>query len=173
MRWDPQLGGQTMESRLVEHFADEFNKQLGTGFDVRKSPKAMAKLKKQVKRTKEILSANTMAPISVESLYDDRDFRYVKLEGHYSFFSYCDMGLSVIFVPMSSKKISYSPKYVLGIRNFYGETTTGFWSKGHSRVILVPRALSLIRHTPYQHLISLCCRNARVICSDARMEKMT
>lgn len=77
MRWDPQLGGQTMESRLVEHFADEFNKQLGSGFDVRKSPKAMAKLKKQVKRTKEILSANTMAPISVESLYDDRDFRYV------------------------------------------------------------------------------------------------
>ncbi|KAF7123948.1 hypothetical protein RHSIM_Rhsim12G0014100 [Rhododendron simsii] len=75
VRWDPQLGGQTMESRLVEHFADEFNKQLGTGFDVRKSPKAMAKLKKQVKRTKEILSANTMAPISVESLYDDRDFR--------------------------------------------------------------------------------------------------
>lgn len=75
VRWDPQLGGQTMESRLVEHFADEFNKQLGSGFDVRKSPKAMAKLKKQVKRTKEILSANTMAPISVESLYDDRDFR--------------------------------------------------------------------------------------------------
>nr|QBS00792.1 HSP70 [Agave sisalana] len=35
----------------------------------------MAKLKKQVKRTKEILSANTVAPISVESLYDDIDFR--------------------------------------------------------------------------------------------------
>lgn len=65
-----------MEMRLVEHFADEFNKQLGNGVDVRKFPKAMAKLKKQVKRTKEILSANTAAPISVESLHDDRDFRY-------------------------------------------------------------------------------------------------
>lgn len=64
-----------MESSLVEYFADEFNKQLGKGVDVRKSPKAMAKLKKQVKRTKEILSANTVAPISVESLYDDIDFR--------------------------------------------------------------------------------------------------
>ncbi|KAJ6870208.1 heat shock 70 kDa protein 17-like [Populus alba x Populus x berolinensis] len=74
-RWDPELGGQTMESRLVEYFADEFNKQVGNGVDVRKFPKAMAKLKKQVKRTKEILSANTVAPISVESLYDDRDFR--------------------------------------------------------------------------------------------------
>ncbi|KAL9398108.1 hypothetical protein Peur_007069 [Populus x canadensis] len=75
VRWDPELGGRSMESRLVEFFADEFNKQVGSGIDVRKSPKAMAKLKKQVKRTKEILSANTMAPISVESLYDDQDFR--------------------------------------------------------------------------------------------------
>lgn len=74
-RWDAELGGEQFELRLVEYFADEFNKQLGTGFDVRKSPKAMAKLKKQVKRTKEILSANTAAPISVESIYDDRDFR--------------------------------------------------------------------------------------------------
>lgn len=75
VRWDSELGGQNMELRLVEYFADEFNKQVGNGVDVRKSAKAMAKLKKQVKRTKEILSANTMAPISVESLYDDRDFR--------------------------------------------------------------------------------------------------
>ncbi|GMI70105.1 heat shock protein 70 [Hibiscus trionum] len=75
VRWDSELGGQNMELRLVEYFADEFNKQVGNGADVRKYPKAMAKLKKQVKRTKEILSANTAAPISVESLYDDRDFR--------------------------------------------------------------------------------------------------
>ncbi|MBA0811416.1 hypothetical protein Gohar_003315 [Gossypium harknessii] len=75
VRWDSELGGQNLELRLVEYFADEFNKQVGNGVDVRKHPKAMAKLKKQVKRTKEILSANTAAPISVESLYDDRDFR--------------------------------------------------------------------------------------------------
>ncbi|XP_071701941.1 heat shock 70 kDa protein 17-like [Rutidosis leptorrhynchoides] len=75
VRWDPELGGQNMELRLVEYFADEFNKQIGNGVDVRQFPKAMAKLKKQVKRTKEILSANTAAPISVESLLDDRDFR--------------------------------------------------------------------------------------------------
>uniref|UniRef100_A0A1J3JQR3 Heat shock 70 kDa protein 17 n=1 Tax=Noccaea caerulescens TaxID=107243 RepID=A0A1J3JQR3_NOCCA len=75
VRWDSELGGQSMEMRLVEYFADEFNKQLGGGVDVRKFPKAMAKLKKQVKRTKEILSANTAAPISVESLHVDRDFR--------------------------------------------------------------------------------------------------
>lgn len=79
VKWDPELGGQNLELRLVEHFADEFNKQVGNGVDVRKSPKAMAKLKKQVKRTKEILSANSAAPFSVESLLDDRDFRYTPL----------------------------------------------------------------------------------------------
>ncbi|KAK3158891.1 hypothetical protein QOZ80_2AG0143020 [Eleusine coracana subsp. coracana] len=75
VRWNPKLGGLEMEMRLVNYFADQFNKQLGDGVDIRQSPKAMAKLKKQVKRTKEILSANTAAPISVESLYDDVDFR--------------------------------------------------------------------------------------------------
>ncbi|XP_073060789.1 heat shock 70 kDa protein 17-like [Primulina eburnea] len=75
VKWDEKLGGQHMELRLVEYLADEFNKQLGNGVDIRNSPKAMAKLKKQVKRTKEILSANLMAPLSVESLYDDLDFR--------------------------------------------------------------------------------------------------
>ncbi|KAL2515821.1 Heat shock 70 kDa protein 17 [Forsythia ovata] len=68
VRWDAELGGQNMELRLVEYFADEFNKQLGSGVDIRNNAKAMAKLKKQVKRTKEILCANKMAPISVESL---------------------------------------------------------------------------------------------------------
>lgn len=89
-----------MELRLVEYFADEFNKQVGNGIDVRKSPKSMAKLKKQVKRTKEILSANTMAPISIESIYDDRDFKYVKLRALLLFnavlhtqLSYCSNGV--------------------------------------------------------------------------------
>ncbi|WVZ07493.1 hypothetical protein V8G54_020839 [Vigna mungo] len=75
VRWNAELGGLHMELRLVEYFADQFNAQVGGGIDVRKFPKAMAKLKKQVKRTKEILSANTAAPISVESLHDDVDFR--------------------------------------------------------------------------------------------------
>ena len=81
--WDADLGGQALESRLVEHFADEFNRQINEaaqspaqqGVDVRQSSKAMAKLRKAVKRTKEILSANTEAPIAVESLLHDVDFR--------------------------------------------------------------------------------------------------
>jgi hypoxia up-regulated 1 len=77
VRWNSELGGVEMEMRLVNYFADQFNKQLGNVVDIRQSPKAMAKLKKQVKRTKEVLSANTAAPISVESLYNDVDFRCI------------------------------------------------------------------------------------------------
>lgn len=36
---------------------------------------AVAKLKRQVKRTKEVLSANSFAPISVEELMNGIDFR--------------------------------------------------------------------------------------------------
>ena len=36
---------------------------------------AVAKLRRQVKRTKEVLSANTFAPISVEELQEGHDFR--------------------------------------------------------------------------------------------------
>ena len=36
---------------------------------------AIAKLRRQVKRTKEVLSANTFAPISVEELQEGHDFR--------------------------------------------------------------------------------------------------
>eukprot|EP00249_Psilotum_nudum_P022820 c28651_g1_i2 orf=645-3266(-) len=75
VRWDASLGGQTLEMKLVEYFADEFNKQVGGGLNIRQHPKSLAKLKKQVKRTKEILSANTEAPLSVEALYGDLDFR--------------------------------------------------------------------------------------------------
>ncbi|KAG0495581.1 hypothetical protein HPP92_000272 [Vanilla planifolia] len=34
VRWKADLGGQDMELRLVEHFSDEINKQLGSGFDM-------------------------------------------------------------------------------------------------------------------------------------------
>lgn len=75
--WDASLGGHTMDSRLLEYFVDVFNQEIGSGVDIRDSPKALAKLKKQVKRTKEVLSANTEAMLSVEGLYDNRDFRFI------------------------------------------------------------------------------------------------
>ncbi|GAB4822077.1 hypothetical protein N2152v2_009123 [Parachlorella kessleri] len=74
--WVESLGGDNLEVVLMEYFADLFNQQkLKGGRDVRSSPKAMARLRNQVKRTKQILSANSEAPISVEELFEDHDFR--------------------------------------------------------------------------------------------------
>ena len=43
--------------------------------DIRLNAKAMAKLRRQVRRTKEVLSANTQAIVSVEDLFDGRDYQ--------------------------------------------------------------------------------------------------
>jgi len=44
VRWDHELGGQSLELRLLEHFAAEFNGKMGkASFDVRKIPESMAK----------------------------------------------------------------------------------------------------------------------------------
>lgn len=60
----------------LRHFASEFaDKHKGKLDDVLSNVKAMAKMMKQVRRTKEILSANTQAPFSVEEFYDGIDFQ--------------------------------------------------------------------------------------------------
>ena len=44
--WDESLGAERLDLILLNHFADEFQKK--HGFDIRTSPKAIAKLKRQV-----------------------------------------------------------------------------------------------------------------------------
>ena len=44
--WDDSLGADRLDLILLNHFADEFREK--HGFDIRTSPKAIAKLKRQV-----------------------------------------------------------------------------------------------------------------------------
>lgn len=74
VKWDSDTGAEDLEVVLMNHFADEFE-ALHPGTNIRGSPRAMAKLKRECKRTKEILSANSDAPLNVESLHNDLDFR--------------------------------------------------------------------------------------------------
>ena len=66
--WDATLGGSAFDARLVDHMADEFNeiwnKKRGTeGKDIRTvSPRAMAKLRIQANKVKQVLSANNDIP---------------------------------------------------------------------------------------------------------------
>ena len=88
LRYIDGIGGATLDMVLVEHFIKEFKEKHGK--DISNVPRAVAKLKKACKKTKEILSANNDAPVSVEGLHDDIDFRssikrnaFVKLAGDF------------------------------------------------------------------------------------------
>ena len=78
--WDSTLGGSAFDSRLVDHMADGFNeawnKKRGDGEtkDVRVNARAMAKLRVQATKIKQVLSANNDMPVYIDALYDDTPY---------------------------------------------------------------------------------------------------
>ncbi|EFJ52505.1 heat shock protein Hsp70G [Volvox carteri f. nagariensis] len=73
--WDASLGANLLDMALAKHFAAQFAEKSKLDVDVMALPKAMAKMRRQVRRTKEMLSANSAAPCTVEELHDGRDFQ--------------------------------------------------------------------------------------------------
>ncbi|KAF8515677.1 HSP70-domain-containing protein [Hysterangium stoloniferum] len=69
--YDRHLGGRDIDYALVQHFAKEFKTKYK--IDVMGNAKATFRLATQVERLKKILSANTEAPLSVESIMNDVD----------------------------------------------------------------------------------------------------
>ncbi|KAM6501560.1 Heat shock protein 70 family [Amanita muscaria] len=65
------LGGRDIDYALLTHFATEFKTKYG--IDVMSSPKAVFRLGAGCEKLKKILSANTDAPLSVESIMNDID----------------------------------------------------------------------------------------------------
>ncbi|XP_068772695.1 hypoxia up-regulated protein 1 [Struthio camelus] len=72
--FDRTLGGLEMELRLRDYLAKLFNAQHPSK-DVRKNPRAMAKLLKEANRLKTVLSANADHVAQIEGLLDDIDFK--------------------------------------------------------------------------------------------------
>mmetsp|Transcript_11585 Transcript_11585/g.20926 ORF Transcript_11585/g.20926 Transcript_11585/m.20926 type:complete len:932 (+) Transcript_11585:194-2989(+) len=77
--WDATLGGASFDARLVDFMAEEFNgiwneKRGTTDKDVRKFPRAMAKLMIQANKVKHVLSANSDIPVFVDALQDDVNY---------------------------------------------------------------------------------------------------
>ncbi|KAI0033499.1 actin-like ATPase domain-containing protein [Vararia minispora EC-137] len=68
------IGGTELTRRLRDILIGDFMKKNG-GVDVRQDKKAMARLWKEADRVKGILSANTEATATIESLIDDIDFK--------------------------------------------------------------------------------------------------
>lgn len=73
VKWDETVGGDTLDMLLVDRFVKEFEEKHSA--DLSKTPRSVGKMRKNVRKTKEILSANKEAPFSVESLHDDIDLR--------------------------------------------------------------------------------------------------
>ena len=69
---DPHLGGEDIDTVLVEHFAKEFQRKHGV--DIRDNAKALKRLKVQAERAKRTLSSTTTATVECDSLYNGIDF---------------------------------------------------------------------------------------------------
>lgn len=69
--YDRHFGGRDFDYALVQHFAKEF--QTKYKIDVMSSPKAIFRLTTGCERLKKVLSANSEAPLNVESIMNDVD----------------------------------------------------------------------------------------------------
>ncbi|KAM9886817.1 hypothetical protein OXX69_013591, partial [Metschnikowia pulcherrima] len=65
------FGGRDFDHAIANHFAEEFKAKYK--IDVKSNPKAFYRVLAAAERVKKVLSANTQAPINVESLMDDID----------------------------------------------------------------------------------------------------
>ncbi|AJQ08191.1 AHL_G0003620.mRNA.1.CDS.1 [Saccharomyces cerevisiae] len=69
--YDKHFGGRDFDHAITEHFADQFKDKYK--IDIRKNPKAYNRILIAAEKLKKVLSANTTAPFSVESVMDDID----------------------------------------------------------------------------------------------------
>lgn len=74
---DARLGGNFLDVQLMTHFIDQFAASAPgvSADDIWNDPRAVAKLRKEVRRMREVLSANEEMPFIVEAAYKDMDLR--------------------------------------------------------------------------------------------------
>lgn len=71
--WDRQFGGRYFDKAMVDHFAAEFKEKFK--IDINENLKARFRVQAGVEKLKKILSANTVAPLNIESVMNDVDVR--------------------------------------------------------------------------------------------------
>lgn len=69
--YDKHFGGRNFDKAITEHFADEFKAKYK--IDIRENPKAYYRVLTAAEKLKKVLSANTQAPINIESVMNDVD----------------------------------------------------------------------------------------------------
>ena len=69
--WDRNFGGRDFDKAVVDHLAKEFKEKYKV--DITTHGRAMARTIAAAEKTKKILSANSQAPVNIESLMNDVD----------------------------------------------------------------------------------------------------
>ncbi|CAH0723579.1 unnamed protein product, partial [Brenthis ino] len=69
---DTHLGGEDFDSRMVDHFGQEFDRKYKK--DIKSNPKALRRLRTVCERAKRTLSSSTEATLEVDALHDGIDF---------------------------------------------------------------------------------------------------
>ena len=70
---DTHLGGEDFDSRMVNHFVQEFKKK-NKGKDITRNARSLRRLRTACERAKRTLSTQTRANIEIDALYEGIDF---------------------------------------------------------------------------------------------------
>ena len=70
---DTHLGGEDFDSRLVNHFIQEFKKK-NRGLDITSNPRSLRRLRTACERAKRTLSHCTQASVEIDALFEGIDF---------------------------------------------------------------------------------------------------
>merc|ERR1712137_212937 len=70
---DTHLGGEDFDSRMVNHFVQEF-KRKNKGMDFTTNPRSLRRLRTACERAKRTLSSSTSAAIEIDALFEGIDF---------------------------------------------------------------------------------------------------
>lgn len=73
--FDVALGGLEMDIRLRDHLVQAFKKLHKTKKDITENPRSMAKMLKEAKRVRQVLSANNEHLAQIENVFEEKDFR--------------------------------------------------------------------------------------------------
>ncbi|XP_059058472.1 heat shock 70 kDa protein cognate 2-like [Achroia grisella] len=69
---DTHLGGEDFDSRMVDHFAQEFERKFKK--NIKDNPKALRRLRTACERAKRTLSSSTEASLEIDALHEGIDF---------------------------------------------------------------------------------------------------
>ncbi|XP_013188166.1 heat shock protein 68 [Amyelois transitella] len=69
---DTHLGGEDFDSRMVDHFAQEFERKFKK--NIKDNPKALRRLRTACERAKRTLSSSTEASLEIDALHEGVDF---------------------------------------------------------------------------------------------------